>query len=88
MSSRNSSSSDGRVVSLRPGRPGTGPQAGAPPPVQDLARYERPPGDQEDKDDYGHRMIVNAAAFGVGLAFVGGGGLMLNSLFNRRLPCP
>lgn len=49
-----------RVVRLRPRRkPGRSPPFDDP-PLDDLARYQRPAGDE---DDYRRRMIANALAF-------------------------
>jgi hypothetical protein len=56
-----------RVVQFRR-RPG-GAHTAAPPPVQDLAKFER----GGEADDYRHRMMVNAAALLFVVALISAG---------------
>jgi hypothetical protein len=80
MASHKSSSSDNepRVVGFRRSRTGARRQASVPPPVNDLAKYER----GADVDDYRHRMIVNGVAF-VFVIFLIGAGLWLADTMAR-----
>jgi hypothetical protein len=69
---RNESSSTGnrpQVVSFRRNRAGARTPVTAPPPVDDLAKYEQ----GTEADDYRHRMIVNVAAFVFVIALIGAG---------------
>ncbi len=76
----NSSSpdSDHRVVSFRRG--GIRPQPPATAPVEDLAKYER----GEGSDDYGHRMVVNIAAFVFVVALIGAGVWLADTMASMR----
>lgn len=82
MTSDGSSSPDSgpRVVSFRRGRAGARTPATAPPPVDDLAKYEH----AADGDDYRHRMIVNAAAFLFVIALIGAGLWLANTMTQMR----
>jgi hypothetical protein len=64
-----SSDREHRVVRFRRGPASAGPPASAPPPVEDLAKYER----SAETDDYRHRMMVNTAAFLFVLALISAG---------------
>jgi len=64
-----SSDSEPRVVKFPRGRPGLRTPVAAPPPVEDLAKYEH----GADPDDYRHRMIVNVAACLFVVALMGAG---------------
>jgi len=79
MTSDGSSSSDNeaRVVSFRRGR--AGPPA-APPPVDDLAKFER----GEGADDYRHRMTVNIVAFVFVIALIGAGLWLADTMARMR----
>lgn len=70
-----SSNSDSRVVSFR-----TGSTHKRPPPVEDLAKYER----GEETDDYRHRMIVNVAAFLAVTALIGVGIWLADTMATMR----
>ena len=80
MSNDESSSSDNepRVVRFPGGRPGT--RTPAPPPVDDLAKFER----GEGADDYRHRMIVNIAAFAFVIALIGAGIWLADTMAQMR----
>jgi hypothetical protein len=80
MASHKSSSSDNepRVVSFRRRQAGSRRPAPVPPPVNDLAKYER----GADIDDYRHRMIVNGVAF-IFVIFLIGAGLWLADTMAR-----
>jgi hypothetical protein len=82
MASNNSSSSDNepRVVSFRRGRAGARTPVPAPPPVDDLAKYQQ----GTDTDDYRHRMIVNAAAFVFVIALMGAGLWLADTMARMR----
>ena len=58
-----------QVVSFRRNRAGARAPVAAPPPVDDLAKYEQ----GTEVDDYRHRMIVNLAAFVFVVALIGAG---------------
>ena len=64
-----SSDRERRVVRFRRGPASAGPPASTPPPLEDLAKYER----SAEADDYRHRMIVNGAAFLFVVALIGAG---------------
>ena len=66
-----------RVLRFRRGRAGV-PQA--PPPVDDLAKYER----GNETDDYRHRMIVNAVAFVFVMALIGAGLWLADTMAQLR----
>lgn len=82
MTSNGSSSSDGerRVVSFRHDQAGARPPAAGPPPVEDLAKYQR----SEGSDDYRHRMIVNAVAFVFVIALIGAGLWLADTMAKMR----
>lgn len=82
MSSRNTSSSDNepRVVSFRRSRTGARAPVSGPPPVNDLAKYER----GADIDDYRHRMIVNALAFVFVILLIAAGLWLADSMARMR----
>ena len=71
MTNNESSSSDNgaRVVKFRRDRTGAHAPVTAPPPVEDLAKFER----GEGTDDYRHRMTVNIVAFAFVIALIGAG---------------
>jgi hypothetical protein len=73
-----SSDSERRILPFRRGSTGTG--AAAPPPVQDLAKFE---GGAEN-DDYRHRMLVNAAAFLFVVGLIGAGLWLADSMASLR----
>jgi hypothetical protein len=81
MASDETSSPDsgGRVVSFRRARDGARPPGG-PPPVEDLAKYER----GEGSDDYRHRMVVNVAAFAFVIALIGAGIWLADTMARMR----
>lgn len=56
------------------------PAASAPPPVEDLAKFER----TSEADDYRHRMIVNAAAFLFVVALIGAGLWLADTMATLR----
>jgi len=68
-----------RVVKFR--RPG-GARTPSPgrPPVPDLVKFEHTP----EPDDYGHRMLVNAAAFAFVLGLIGAGLWLAQSMAELR----
>ncbi len=70
-----SSEDDSRVVNFRTGGTHT-----RPPPVEDLAKYER----GEESDDYRHRMIVNVAAFLAIVALIGVGIWLADTMATMR----
>ncbi|MGH6683702.1 MAG: hypothetical protein ACRECA_07225 [Pseudolabrys sp.] len=82
MASHKSSSSDGnpRVVSFRHKRAGARTPVTAPPPVDDLAKYQHGP----EVDDYRHRMIVNAAAFLFVLVLIAAGLWLADTMARMR----
>ncbi len=82
MASDRSPSSDNepRVVNFRRGPAGARRPAAGPPPVEDLAKYER----GEGADDYRHRMIVNAAAFLFVIALIGAGLWLADTMAQMR----
>jgi hypothetical protein len=82
MTSDESSSSDSerRVVNFRRGQAGARPPAAGPPPVADLAKYERGDG----RDDYRHRMIVNVLAFLFVIALIGAGLWLADTMARMR----
>ncbi len=57
------------MVQFRRGPAGARPARTVPPPVEDLAKFER----GGEVDDYRHRMMVNAAAFLFVVALIGAG---------------
>lgn len=64
-----SSQPERRVLKFRRGPAGAHSIAPVPPPVDDLAKFER----GGEADDYRHRMTVNAAAFLFVVALIGAG---------------
>ena len=74
------SDTEHRVLRFR-GGPATprAPRA-EPPPVADLAKYQR----GEDADDYRHRMIVNALVFVFVLALIGAGLWLADTMASMR----
>ncbi len=72
--------SDGeqRVVRFRRGT--VGARAPAPPPVEDLAKYES----AGEPDDYWHRMLVNTAALLFVAGLIGAGLWLAQSLVDLR----
>jgi len=75
-----STDSEPRVVNFRSGRPVARPPAADPPPVEDLAKYQR----SEGADDYRHRMIVNVAAFLFVFALIGAGIWIADTMARMR----
>jgi hypothetical protein len=73
------SDSEPRVVSFRRGQSRARPPAD-PPPVQDLAKFER----AEGPDDYRHRMIMNAVAFLFVIALIGAGIWLADTMARMR----
>ena len=51
------------------------------PAAEDLSRYEQP---REEADDFRHRMIANAAAFGLTIVLVGIGIWLATSIADLR----
>ena len=70
---------DGRVVRFRRNPSAVRKPAG-PPPVEDLAKYER----GTEADDYRHRMIVNVAAFVFVIALIGAGLWLADTMATMR----
>ena len=75
-----SSDSEPRVVRFPGGRAGARTPATVPPPVDDLAKFER----GEGSDDYRHRMIVNIVAFVFVLALIGAGLWLADTMAQMR----
>jgi hypothetical protein len=75
-----SSDRERRVVRFRRGPASAGPPASAPPPLEDLAKYER----SAEADDYRHRMIVNGAAFLFVVALIGAGLWLADTMASMR----
>jgi hypothetical protein len=73
-----SSQGEQRVLQFR--RRGVRMPLAAPPPVSDLAKYER----GEEPDDYRHRMLVNAAAFLFVLGLIGAGLWLADAMAELR----
>jgi len=65
------------VLPFRRVRAGVPP---SPPPIADLAKYER----SEDSDDYRHRMIVNAVAFVFVLLLIAAGLWLADTMARMR----
>lgn len=82
MTDNKSSSSDNepRVVSFRRNRASLHAPVTAPPPVEDLAKFERSDG----ADDYRHRMIVNAVALVFVIALIGAGLWLADAMERMR----
>ena len=82
MTSDRPSSSDRepRVVRFRRGPGGVRTPVTGPPPVEDLAKYERDDG----VDDYRHRMIVNVLAFAFIVALIGAGIWLADTMAQMR----
>ena len=68
------------MVRFRRGRAGAPTPVTAPPPVDDLAKYEH----KADSDDYRHRMIVNVAAFLFVIALIGAGLWLADTMAQMR----
>ena len=75
-----SSESERRVVNFRRGPAGARERAAGPPPVEDLAKYER----REGADDYRHRMIVNVAALLFVIGLIGAGLWLADTIAQMR----
>ena len=75
-----SSDEEPRVVNFRRGPNGTRQPVVSPPPVADLAKYERDGG----PDDYRHRMIVNVVAFLFVIALIGAGLWLADTMAKMR----
>ena len=82
MTGDGSSSSDNepRVVSFRRGRADVRAPVTVPPPVDDLAKFER----GEGADDYRHRMAVNVVAFVFVIALIGAGLWLADTMARMR----
>jgi hypothetical protein len=82
MSSNQSSSSgdEHRVVSFSRGAAGRRKPTVAPPPIDDLAKYEQ----GTEVDDYRHRMMVNLAAFVFVIALIGAGLWLADTMARMR----
>jgi hypothetical protein len=68
------------VVRLRPRAAGRRRPLAAPPPLADLAKYER----ADEPDDYRHRMLVNTAALLFVLGLIGAGLWLAESMAELR----
>jgi hypothetical protein len=68
------------VVKFPGGRAGARAPATAPPPVDDLAKFER----GEGVDDYRHRMTVNILAFVFVIALIGAGIWLADTMAQMR----
>lgn len=71
---------EGRVLRFRRRPSGAHAPGGAPPPVADLDKFQK----VEDKDDYRHRMLVNAAAFVFVAALIGAGIWLADTMAQMR----
>ena len=82
MTGNRSSPSDGeqRVVRFRRGPADSRTPLAGPPPVPDLAKYER----GYEADDYRHRMMVNVAAFVFVIALIGAGLWLADTMAKMR----
>jgi hypothetical protein len=74
------SNSERRVVKFRRDPASARAPTPGPPPVEDLAKFER----GADVDDYRHRMMVNAAAFLFVLALIGAGLWLADTMASMR----
>jgi hypothetical protein len=70
-----------RVLPFRSRSPDR-PHADAPPPVADLGKYER--SRSEDRDEYAHRMLVNAIGFVFCGLLILAGIWIANEMANQR----
>jgi hypothetical protein len=70
---------DRRVVRFRR-NPSAIRKSAGPPPVDDLAKYER----GVETDDYRHRMLVNVAAFVFVIALIGAGLWLADTMAKMR----
>jgi hypothetical protein len=70
---------DGRVLRFRR-KPSAARKPAGPPPVDDLAKYER----GAEVDDYRHRMLVNVAAFVFVIALIGAGLWLADTMAKMR----
>ena len=68
------------VVNFRRGPSGVRRPPAVPPPVNDLANYSR----SSERDDYRHRMLVNAAALLFLIALIGAGLWIADSMASLR----
>jgi len=75
-----SSDDEPRVVKFPHGRASARTPATAPPPVDDLAKFERGDG----TDDYRHRMTVNIVVFVFVLALIGAGLWLADTMAQMR----
>jgi hypothetical protein len=75
-----SSDNEPRVVNFRRGPGGARQPVPSPPPVADLAKYER----DEGTDDYRHRMIVNVVAFVFVIGLIGAGLWLADTMAQMR----
>jgi hypothetical protein len=75
-----SSESEPRVVKFPHGRAGARTPATVPPPVDDLAKFERGGG----ADDYRHRMTVNIVVFVFVIALIGAGLWLADTMAQMR----
>jgi hypothetical protein len=82
MTGNRSSPSDGeqRVVRFRHGPADSRTPLAGPPPVPDLAKYER----GNETEDYRHRMMVNVAAFVFVIALIGVGLWLADTMATMR----
>jgi len=77
---QSSSNNERRVVSFRRGPASVRQTVAEPPPVDDLAKYER----DETPDDYHQRMIVNVIAFVFIVGLIGGGIWVADTMAKMR----
>jgi hypothetical protein len=75
-----SSDNEPRVVSFRRRSTGARTSLAAPPPVDDLAKYQQ----GTDTDDYRHRMTVNAAALVFVIVLMGAGLWLADTMARMR----
>jgi hypothetical protein len=69
-----------RVLKFSRRGAGMRPAASAPPPVDDLAKFER----SAEADDYRHRMMMNTAAFLFVVALIGAGLWLADTMASMR----
>jgi hypothetical protein len=75
-----SSNTESRVVNFRRDRAGVRTPTTAPPPLDDLAKYEQ----SDEADDYRHRMIVNIVAFVFVIGLIGAGLWLADTMARMR----